>query len=166
MRTDFAKAENDSLFLHRHLSSVNYNASFIEKSKIKKLFRQALDTLKPGEVSRPVMDNGVVYIIKKEGEKGNKVKFSVMARKIIADPVATIDKQSGNARDFRYFAKNSSSFKKEAQKRGLTIHTGLVTKGNTFIAGLGQSRQISNMIANAQEGVIKNRLNCRENSSY
>jgi peptidyl-prolyl cis-trans isomerase D len=153
LRPEFAGAKSDSSFLAQQQSTINYNPDFVKKKDIRKLFQNTLASLKTGQVSPVLQNNGTVYIVKKDAEKGGKVKFSVLGRNIIADPVSTVDKQSKNADDFRYFAK-SSGFDKEAKRRNLTIHNGLASKGNTFIAGLGQSRQILDLLKDAKKGEI------------
>jgi peptidyl-prolyl cis-trans isomerase D len=153
LRPKFAKASEDSVFLAQHQSTSKYNPQFIAKKDVEKLFRSTLSKLDKGEVSSVLQDNGTVYILKKEDEKGGQVKFSVLSHGIEADPVATIDKLSDKAKDFRYYAKKEG-FKQEAERRNLAIHNGSATKGNIFIAGLGQSRQILNMLKDAEKGAI------------
>ncbi|HYW35192.1 MAG TPA: SurA N-terminal domain-containing protein [Balneolaceae bacterium] len=153
LRPKFAKASKDSVFLAQYQSTTNYNPNFVPKKNIRDLFRSALAKLKKGEVSPVLKDNGNVYIVKKEDEKGDKVKFSVLSHQIKADPVATIDKKANQADDFRYFAKKKG-FSQEAKRRNLKIHNGFATKGNTFIAGLGQSRQILNVLKSSSKGAI------------
>jgi peptidyl-prolyl cis-trans isomerase D len=153
LRPKFAKASEDSLFLAQHQSTTNYNPHYIAAKDVRKLFQPALSTLDKGEVSKVLQKDGTVYILKKEGEKRGEVKFAVLSHGIQADPVATIDKRADDAKDFRYYAKKEG-FEKEAKRRGLTIHSGSATKGNIFVAGLGQSRQILNMLKDANKGEI------------
>jgi peptidyl-prolyl cis-trans isomerase D len=153
LRPKFAEASNDSLFIAQHLSTTPYNAGFMAKKDIRKLFHSALTKLDTGKVSPAMKKNGSVYIVKKEAQKGDSVKFSVLSHRIKADPIETVDKRNNEANDFRYFAKNNG-FDKEAKRRKLTIHHGFATKGNTFIAGLGQSRQIMNMLKDAKKGSV------------
>jgi peptidyl-prolyl cis-trans isomerase D len=153
LRSEFASAKNDSSFLMRYQSTEKYNPDYIKKNDVREPYKKALANLNPGEVSPVIHDNGTLYLVKKDDEQSDKVKFSVMGRKIIADPVSTVDKQSQKADDFRYYAQNSS-FAEEAKKRNLTVHNGFASKGNTFIAGLGQSRQILNLLKDAKKGEI------------
>lgn len=153
LRSDFAATTDDSLFLARYLSTTSYNPGYVDKGNVRELFRTALENLEEGEVSPVLQDNGEVYIVKKVDERGNEVKFQVLSFAIKADPIATIDKRAEEADDFSFFAEQDG-FEAEAKRRDLSIQEGFATKGNPFVAGLGQSRQILDMLENAGEGEI------------
>lgn len=152
LRSDFASTQNDSLFLVRYQSSTPYSAEFVEKSEIREIFRPVLE-LENGEVSEVIKDGGRVYTLKKLDERGNEIKFVVFSLDIIADPVATVDKVAREADDFSYFAEQDG-FEEEAERRELEIQSAFATKGNAFIAGIGQSQQIMNFLQRAEEGAI------------
>lgn len=152
LRTDFTEAQNDSLFLARYQSSTPYNAEFVNKDEIRELFQPVLD-LEQGEVSEVIQEGGELYLLKKIDENADEVKFVVLSFAIQADPIATIDKRAEEGDDFSFFA-DQDGFEDEAERRGFTIKEGFATKGNAFVAGLGQSRQISDMLENSSEGTI------------
>ncbi|HKK45519.1 MAG TPA: SurA N-terminal domain-containing protein [Balneolaceae bacterium] len=152
LRSDFAKAEDDSAFFNRYQSTTPYNPKSVEKDQVRDIFKPVLD-LKKNEVSQIIQDQGRIYLLKKLDETSGEVKFEVFSMDIKADPVATIDKRSQTADDFSYYAKESG-FQKEAQRRNLEIKNAFATKGNNFISGIGQSRQIMSFLETAEEGKI------------
>ncbi|MGK7370682.1 MAG: peptidyl-prolyl cis-trans isomerase, partial [Candidatus Halalkalibacterium sp. M3_1C_030] len=72
---------------------------------------------------------------------------------IKADPIATVDKKAEEADDFSFFAEEDG-FEEEAERREFEVKEAFATKGNPFIAGLGQSRQIMNFLETASEDAI------------
>ena len=152
LRSDFAQTENDSLFLVRYQSATPYSAEFVKKSEINEKYRPVLD-LENGEVSRAITQDGQVFSIKKLDERRDEVKFVVFSFDIQADPIATVDKKAEEADDFSFFAEEDG-FEEEAERRGFEIKEAFATKGNPFIAGLGQSRQIMNFLETASEDAI------------
>lgn len=154
LRPDFASAQNDSLFLQQYLSVTPYNDEFVNESDISEKYRAVLD-LEVGEVSEPIMQGGQVFTIKKLDERGDEVKFVVLTFDIQADPIATVDQKAEEADDFGFFAEEDG-FDEEAERRELEIQEAFATKGNAFIAGIGQSRQIMNYLETAGEGDISN----------
>lgn len=154
LRSDFASAENDSLFLQRYQSATPYSAEFVNESDVSEKYRAVLD-LEVGGVSEPVMQGGEVFTIKKLDERQDEVKFVVLTFNIQADPIATVDQKAEEADDFSFFAEEDG-FEEEAERRELEISEAFATKGNAFIAGLGQSRQIMNFLETSDEEVISN----------
>ncbi|HET6527181.1 MAG TPA: peptidyl-prolyl cis-trans isomerase, partial [Balneolaceae bacterium] len=152
LRSEFAAAENDSLFLNSYLSTTAYSAEMVDKSSVRDLFKPVLD-LEEGEVSEVIKENGRYYLLKKLDETEDQVKFVVFSKDVVADPIATIDAQAGVAGDFSFFA-NESNFLDEAERRDLKVSEAFATKGNSFISGIGQSRQITNFLETAEEGQI------------
>ncbi len=152
LRTDFAQTEDDSLFLVRYQSATPYSAEFVKKSEINEKYRPVLD-LEEGEVSQAITEDGQVFSIKKLDERRDEVKFVVFSFDIKADPIATVDKKAEEADDFSFFAEEDG-FEEEAQRREFEVKEAFATKGNPFIAGLGQSRQIMNFLETASEGAI------------
>lgn len=154
LRSDFANAQSDSLFLQRYQSATPYSAEFVNESDVSEKYRAVMD-LEVGEVSEAIMQDGQVFAIKKLDERGDEVKFVVLTFNIQADPIATIDQKAEEADDFSFFAEEDG-FEEEAQRRELQVREAFATKGNAFIAGLGQSRQIMNFLETAGEGAISN----------
>lgn len=152
LRTDFAETSNDSLFLVRYQSTTPYSAEYVKKSDVRELYQPVLE-LEDGEVSEVIQDGGDLYLLKKVDEKGDEIKFVVLSFQIKADPIATIDKRAEEADDFSFFAEQDG-FEEEAERRGLEVKESFATKGNNFVAGLGQSRQILDMLENSEEGTI------------
>lgn len=154
LRSDFANADNDSLFLERYQSATPYSAEFVAQSDVSEKYNAVLE-LENGEVSEPIMQGGQVFTIKKLDERQDEVKFVVFTFNIQADPIATVDQKAEEADDFSFFAEEDG-FETEAERRGFEIKEAFATKGNSFIAGLGQSRQIMNFLESASEDVISN----------
>ncbi len=152
LRSDFASTENDSLFLVRYQSATPYSAEFVQKSEVSEKYKPVLD-LDEGEVSEAITRDGQVFTIKKLDERGDEVKFVVFTFDIKADPIATVDKKAEEADDFSFFAEEDG-FEEEAERREFEVKEAFATKGNSFIAGLGQSRQIMNFLETASEGDI------------
>ena len=153
LRSDFAATSDDSVFLARYQSTTPYNAEFVNKDDVRELFRPALEDIEEGEVSSVLQDGGQVYILKKLEEQANQVKFLTLSYQIKADPIATIDKRAEDADDFTFFA-NQEGYEEEAERRELTVQEASATKGTAFIAGLGQSQQILNMLEDAAVGEV------------
>ena len=156
LRNDFRTTENDSLFLVRYQSATPYSAEFVKKSEISDKYRAVLD-LEEGQVSQAITEDGEVFTIKKLDERRDEVKFVVFSFEIRADPIATVDKQAEEADDFSFFAEEDG-FEEEAERRELEVQEAFATKGNPFIAGIGQSRQIMNFLETAGEGAISNTI--------
>jgi peptidyl-prolyl cis-trans isomerase D len=154
LRSDFASTEDDSLFLVRYQSSTPYSAEYVKKSEIKDKYKPVLD-LEDGEVSQAITKDGEVFSIKKLDERKDEIKFLVFSFDIKADPIATVDKKAEEADDFSFFAEEDG-FEEEAERRDFELKEAFATKGNPFIAGLGQSRQIMNFLETAGEGDISN----------
>jgi len=152
LRSDFAQTEDDSLFLVRYQSATPYSAEFVNKSEISEKYRPVLD-LEDGEVSRAITEDGQVFTIKKLDERQDEVKFVVFTFDIKADPIATVDEKAEEADDFSFFAEEDG-FEEEAERREFEVKEAFATKGNPFIAGIGQSRQIMNFLETASEGTI------------
>lgn len=152
LKSDFAKAENDSLFLNRYQSTTDYSAEWVPKSDVRELFKPVLK-VDEGEVTDVIKDQGRLYLLKKLEETSDRVRFVVFSLDITADPIATIDKRAQTADDFSYYAKENG-FKSEAKRRSLKIKEAFATKGNDFISGIGQSRQIMNFLENGSESDI------------
>lgn len=152
LRSDFAQAENDSLFLNRYQSTTEYSAQMVDKSNVRELFKPVLD-LEKNEVSEVIKEGGRFYLLKKLAETEDQVQFVVFSMDVRADPIATVDKQAGVADDFSFYA-SEGNFKKEAERRDLEVMEAFATKGNSFISGIGQSRQIIDFLESAEEGEI------------
>lgn len=155
LRTEFAQADNDSLFLNRYQSTTPYSAEMVAKSDVRELFRPVLD-VEQGEVTEVIREQGRLYTLKKLEETSDSVRFVVFSMDIKADPIATIDKRAQTADDFSYYAQQDE-FEGEAERRNLSVKEAFATKGNDFIPGIGQSRQIMSFLENAEdEGEISN----------
>lgn len=156
LRADFVEAENDSLFLNNYQSTTPYNPQMVEKSEVRELFKPVLE-VETGEVTKIIQNNGRLFVLKKKEETGSKVKFVTFSIDVKADPIATIDKRAKEADDFSFFAEQDG-FKAEAKRRELDLQEGFATKGNNFISGIGQSRQVMNFLENAEQGTISEPL--------
>lgn len=152
LRSDFAQAQNDSLFLNRYQSTTAYSAEMVAKSEIRELYQPVLDVAE-GEVTEVIRDQGRVYLLKNLEETSDQIRFVVFSLDIRADPIATIDKQAEAADDFSFFAEEEG-FTTEAERRELEIKEAFATKGNDFISGIGQSRQIMSFLESADEDDI------------
>tara|TARA_R110002096_G_scaffold436022_1_gene665258 strand:- start:11330 stop:13105 length:1776 start_codon:yes stop_codon:yes gene_type:complete len=152
LRAAFASAENDSLFLVGNAASNAYSGVFVDKSDVRDSYKVVLD-LEKGEVSTPFVDNGQLSIIKKVDEKGKQVKFVVFSR-VIEALYGTINDANEKASDFQLFAAEETDFDSEAERIDKAVNTGIASKGNSFISGLGSSQQVLNFLEKADEGDI------------
>ena len=152
LRSRFADASSDSLFMVRQQSDSPYSDSYVAKSDIKEAFSPVLD-LEEEEVTEPIMIDGTIHLLKKVDERGNEIKFRNLSRDIIADPIATIDARAEEADDFSFFAEEQG-FNSEAKRRNLQVSSALATKGSNAISGLGRSQQIMNFLTRSSEGDV------------
>jgi peptidyl-prolyl cis-trans isomerase D len=160
LQSDFTTAENDSLFFNRYQSSTQYSVETIAKDEIRDLYQPVLD-VEEGEVTDVIQDGGRLFLLKKLDETSNDVTFTVFSRDITADPIATIDARAETADDFSFYAQEDG-FEAEAERRDLEIREGFATKGNNFVSGIGQSRQIMRFLEAAHEGKISDPLELNE----
>ncbi len=160
LQSDFATAENDSLFFNRYQSSTQYSVETIAKDEIRDLYQPVLD-VEEGEVTDVIQDGGRLFLLKKLDATSNDVTFTVFSRDITADPIATIDARAETADDFSFYAQEDG-FEAEAERRDLEIREGFATKGNNFVSGIGQSRQIMRFLETAHEGQISDPLELNE----
>lgn len=152
LREAFANAEDDSLFLQRNQSNVDFSGSYVAVDQVRDEYQPVLD-LEVGEVSDVVMINGDPYVFKKIDQRGNEIKFGVLSYPVVADPVGTIDRLAEQADEFEFYA-SSEGFEKEAERRGLEIRESTATKGTSFIPGVGQSQQAMQTLGKLSEGEI------------
>lgn len=156
LRPEFANTENDSLFFNRYQSTTEYSEKTVDKDEIRDVFRPVLD-VEEGAVTEMIKDQGRLYLLKKLEETAEQVRFLVFSLDITADPIATIDKRAQSADDFSFYAQEDG-FESEAERRSKEIKEAFATKGNNFISGIGQSRQIMNFLETADEGSISKPL--------
>jgi peptidyl-prolyl cis-trans isomerase D len=154
LRSDFASAENDSLFLNRYQSATPYSAEMVAKSDIREIYEPVLE-VEEGEVTDLIQNQGQLFLLKKLDETADEVQFVVFSMNITADPIATIDERAETADDFSFYAEEDG-FESEAERRGLEIKEGFATKGNNFVSGIGQSQQLMSFLESAYEGQISN----------
>lgn len=156
LRFRFANAGNDSTFLIQYSSDARYSGAYVAKGDIKSEFAPLFD-LKKGEVSAPIKEGGMIHLLKLVDVKGKgdkaEYKFADFARTVVADPFGTIETQSQAADDFMYFALEDG-FETEAEKSGHAVLNGVMTEGNPFVPGLGQSRQILAFLEKSDVGAI------------
>jgi peptidyl-prolyl cis-trans isomerase D len=156
LRTDFADAENDSLFLNQYQSTTPYSAQMVAKEDVRDLFQPVLE-LEDGQVSEVIRNQGRVFLLKKIEETDSEIKFVAFSMDVTADPIATVDKQAKEADDFSFFAEEDG-FEAEAERRELNLQEGSATKGTNFISGIGQSQQIMSFLQTAEEGATSTPL--------
>lgn len=160
LKSEFAEAEDDSMFFNRYQSATEYSVKSTEKDEIRALYKPVL-AVEEGEVTDVIQDQGRLYLLKKLEENGNKIRFLVFSRDITADPIATIDARAEEADDFSFYAQEDG-FEQEAKRRNLEIKEGFATKGTNFISGLGQSRQIMRFLESASEDQISDPIELTE----
>ncbi len=152
LRTAFENAQDDSLFLDRYGSAVDYSGAYVSADEIREEYQPVVD-LEVGEVSDVVMIDGAPYVFKKVDQRGDEIKFGVLSYPIVADPIATIDQLAEQASEFEFYA-SSEGFEQEAERRELEIQETTATKGSSFIPSLGQSQQIINALGGLSEEEI------------
>jgi len=156
LKSQFKEAKDDSAFMARNESATPFNNSWFTKDEVKKPL-QVVFSLKKGDVSDVIQIDGRLHLVKKLAERRNKgkveIKFADFSQDIKADPIETVDKVANNAGDFSYYAQQGS-FDKEAETEHLKVHTAFATKGNPYIPGLGQSRQVLDFLKENETGKI------------
>lgn len=152
LRTAFANAENDSLFLERYQSAVPFNGAYVPADEIKAEYQPVVD-LEVGEVSEVVMIDGDPHVFKKVDQRGDEIKFGVLSYPVVADPIGTIDRLAEEAGEFEFYA-SSEGFEEEAERRELEIREGTATQETAFIPGIGQSQQAMQVLENLREESI------------
>lgn len=160
LQSDFATADNDSLFFNRYQSDTEYSVETTNNDEIRELYKPVLD-VSVGEVTDVIQDDGRLFLLKKLEETSNDVTFTVFSRDITADPIATIDARAETADDFSFYAQEDG-FDGEAERRDLEIKEGFATKGNNFVSGIGQSQQIMRFLETAYEGQISDPIELNE----
>lgn len=152
LRTAFANAQDDSLFLDRYGSTVDYTGAYVSSDEIREEYQPVVD-LEVGEVSEVVMIDGNPHVFKKVDQRGDEIKFGVLSYPVVADPIATIDRLAEQASEFEFYA-STEGFMQEAERRGLEVQEASATKGTPFIPGIGQSQQTLRVLENLSEDEI------------
>ena len=151
LRTDFAIAESDSVFLVMQQSSTPFNGVLVDKDELREEYEAVL-SVAVGEVTE-VLDLGTsAAIIKNISEDRNKIQFAVMSRIYEALP-ATLNEAGEKADEFQYFAEEND-FIEEANRAELSVGNIFATDGNTFISGLGNSQQVLDFLSRSDMGDI------------
>src|SRR6056297_1976929 len=83
LQSDFATAENDSLFFNRYQSDTEYSVETTDKDEIRELYKPVID-VSVGEVTDVIQDDGRLFLLKKLEETSNDVTFTVFSRDITA----------------------------------------------------------------------------------
>ena len=151
LRTDFAIAESDSVFLVMQQSSTPFNGVLVDKDELREEYEAVL-SVAVGEVTE-VLDLGTsAAIIKNISEDENKIRFAVMSRIYEALP-ATLNDAGEKADEFQYFAEEND-FIEEANRAELSVGSIFATDGNTFVSGLGNSQQVLDFLSRSDVGDI------------
>lgn len=151
LRTDFAIAESDSVFLVMQQSSTPFNGVLVDKDELREEYEAVL-SVAVGEVTE-VLDLGTsAAIIKNISEDRNKIQFAVMSRIYEALP-ATLNDAGEKADEFQYFAEEND-FIEEANRAELSVGSIFATDGNTFVSGLGNSQQVLDFLSRSEVGDI------------
>ena len=151
LRTDFAIAESDSVFLVMQQSSTPFNGVLVDKDELREEYEAVL-SVAVGEVTE-VLDLGTsAAIIKNISEDRNKIQFAVMSRIYEALP-ATLNDAGEKADEFQYFAEEND-FIEEANRAELSVGSIFATDGNTFVSGLGNSQQVLDFLSRSDVGDI------------
>ena len=151
LRTDFAIAESDSVFLVMQQSSTPFNGVLVDKDELREEYEAVL-SVAVGEVTE-VLDLGTsAAIIKNISENRNKIQFAVMSRIYEALP-ATLNDAGEKADEFQYFAEEND-FIEEANRAELSVGSIFATDGNTFVSGLGNSQQVLDFLSRSDVGDI------------
>lgn len=156
LRSDFATAKNDSVFLARYQSLTTFNNAFVALDDIREEFKVVTE-LEDGEVSEAIQVGDRFHLIKRIARDGNSYKFANYSIQVVADAIETVDAMAEEADDFSFYAEEDG-FKEEAERRNLEVRVASATSGNPFIAGVGNSRQLLNFLENANTGSISKAL--------
>jgi len=150
LRDQFASTENDSFFVQQNFSATPYEGQYRSRDDVRPPYDIVFD-MEVGEVSEPLVDENLIAIVKKTGERDDEVRYAVISRAIAADRTITV--QQANAEDFREFAR-LEGFELEAEREDHTVNTAAATKGAPFIQGIGESRVIMRELQNLSRNNI------------
>ena len=151
LRTDFAIAESDSVFLVMQQSSTPFNGVLVDKDELREEYEAVL-SVAVGEVTEVLDLGNSAAIIKNISEDRNKIQFAVMSRIYEALP-ATLNDAGEKADEFQYFAEEND-FIEEANRAELSVGSIFATDGNTFVSGLGNSQQVLDFLSRSEVGDI------------
>lgn len=153
VREDLTGSVNDSLVFLQHTSTTPYAVSKVDKKEVKDSYKPVL-SVGLNETTEVIKEtDGSLHILKKVAESKTEVSFVDYSTKVIADPLGTVDERAKESDDFAYWA-DENDFAKEAERRGLTLKSGVATEDTPFIAGLGQSRQAINWLKASKVGEV------------
>lgn len=133
----FEDAEDHAAFLQRVDSYIPFQDTFTAIEDLREEYRVVTD-LEVGEASDVFMVNGQPHVIKKVEQEGDQIKFALLSFRVIADPIATVDRLAEEAEEFVYFA-NTDGFESEAENQGFEIRQSTATKGAPVVPGLGNA---------------------------
>lgn len=152
LRSSFATAVDDSVFLIRNQSTTRFNGVYVEKDELREDYAPVLDVAE-GAVTDVINLGSSAAIIKKIDERGSEIQFAVMSLAYEALP-ATVDAAFEAADEFLYFATEESSFEEEAERSNVRIQEAFASEGNTFVSGIGSSQQVLNFLETGSVGDI------------
>ncbi len=115
-------------------------------------FEEAAFAARLGRIVGPVETQFGYHLIEVTDESRVEVQLADFALPISAS-IATLNRIEENLADLLYFAETESQdFTEEAQRRGYTVQPVQVEADQAFIPGIGNSRQLTNFLAKADEG--------------
>ncbi len=152
LRSSFATAVDDSVFLIRNQSTTRFNGVYVEKDELREDYAPVLDVAE-GAVTDVINLGSSAAIIKKIDERGSELQFAVMSLAYEALP-ATVDAAFEAADEFLYFATEESSFEEEAERSNVRIQEAFASEGNTFVSGIGSSQQVLNFLETGSIGDV------------
>lgn len=152
LRNLFADAEDHSQFLQQYQAATQYQDTYIPVNEIRDEYQPVID-LEIGEVSDIYMIDGDPHMFKKVDQRDDEINFAVFSYRVVADPIATVDRLAEEAEEFSFFA-NEDGFVTEAEAQGYEISTGSATKGTPVVPGLGEARPLLSELERMGRGQI------------
>ncbi len=116
-------------------------------------FEEAAFSAQTGEVVGPVESDFGFHLIRVENRTDQEVRLAQLSQ-AVGTTSATLRKVRDQADDLTYFTEEGGDFATEAERLGLPVQQAVVTGGQTFIPGLGNSRAVRSFVARADEGDV------------
>ncbi|HET6567146.1 MAG TPA: peptidyl-prolyl cis-trans isomerase [Rhodothermales bacterium] len=126
---------------------------WFQKGRMVKPFEDAAFSAPVGRVVGPVETQFGYHLIEVTNKADKEVKLADFTFRIRPD-VATLNKIQETLDDLQYYATESHDFANEAKRRNLNVRTVEVEADQQFIPGVGNSRKLTNFIAEAEQGGI------------
>ncbi|NND73299.1 MAG: peptidylprolyl isomerase [Rhodothermales bacterium] len=136
---------------------------WFSRDRMVKEFADAAFNARIGRIVGPVETQFGFHLIKVTAESREEVQLVDFSLPITAS-VTTLNRIEDNLADLLFFAETEKQdFTEEAQRRGYTVQPVQIEADQSFIPGIGNSRQLTNFLQRADEGDYSPVIELNEN---